>query len=33
VTRSSLEAFEVTIRFRLGMLSTESKGIYTEVDM
>jgi hypothetical protein len=31
-TRSSLEAFEVNIRFHLGILSTESKGIYTEVD-
>src|ERR1022692_1630174 len=32
VTRSSLAAFEVTIRFRLGLLSNESKGIYTEVE-
>jgi len=32
VTRSSLDAFEVAIRFRLGLLSNESKGIYKEVD-
>jgi hypothetical protein len=31
VTRGSLEAFEIAIRFHLGLLSTESKGIYTEV--
>jgi hypothetical protein len=31
VTRSSLEAFETAIRFRLGLLSQESKGIYEEV--
>ena len=33
VTRGSLETFEVAIRFHLGMLSTESKGIYTEVEV
>ena len=32
LTRSSLEAFEAAIRFRLRMLSNESKGFYTEVD-
>lgn len=32
VARSSLAAFEVAIRFHLGMLSTESKGIYAEVN-
>jgi len=32
VTRSSLEAFEVNIRFHLGILSTESKGLYVEVE-
>jgi hypothetical protein len=31
VTRSSLESFEIAMRFNLGMLSNESKGIYTEV--
>jgi len=31
LTRSSLEAFEIAIRFHLGLLSNESKGIYTEV--
>jgi hypothetical protein len=30
--RSSLESFEVSIRFHLGLLSNESKGIYTEVN-
>ena len=33
LTRSSLEAFEVAIRFRLGILNSESKGIYTEIEM
>jgi hypothetical protein len=33
VARSSLDAFEVAMRFHLGMLSAESKGIYKEVDM
>jgi len=32
VTRGSLETFEVGMRFHLGLLSTESKGIYTEVN-
>jgi hypothetical protein len=32
LTGKSLAAFEISIRFHLGMLSTESKGIYTEVD-
>jgi hypothetical protein len=32
LTRSSLDAFEVNIKFRLGLLSSESKGIYREVD-
>jgi hypothetical protein len=32
VTRNSLDTFEVSIRFHLGMLSNESKGIYTEVN-
>jgi hypothetical protein len=32
LTRSSLGAFEIAIRFHLGLLSNESKGIYTEVD-
>jgi hypothetical protein len=31
-TRSSLEAFEIAIRFHLGLMSNESKGIYTEVN-
>jgi hypothetical protein len=30
--RSSLDTFEVSIRFHLGLLSNESKGIYTEVN-
>jgi hypothetical protein len=33
LTISALETFEIAIRFRLGLLSTESKGIYTEVDV
>jgi hypothetical protein len=33
LTRSSLESFEVSIRFNLGMLTTESKGLYTEVEV
>ena len=32
VTRNSLHVFEVSIRYHLGLLSTESKGIYYEVD-
>jgi hypothetical protein len=32
VTRSSVETFEVSIRFQLGLLSNESQGIYTEVN-
>jgi hypothetical protein len=32
LARSSLEAFEIAIRFNLGLLSNESKGIYTEVN-
>jgi hypothetical protein len=32
LTRSSLAALEVAIRFHLGLLSNESKGIYTEVN-
>ena len=32
VTRNSLETFEVGMRFHLGLLSNESKGIYTEVN-
>jgi hypothetical protein len=32
VTRSSLAALEVTIRFHLGLLTTESKGLYTEIN-
>jgi uncharacterized membrane protein YccC len=31
LARSSLATLEVGIRFHLGMLSNESKGIYTEV--
>lgn len=31
-TRASLRVFEVSIRFHLGLLSTESKGLYHEVD-
>ena len=31
-TRSSLRVFEVAIRFHLGILSTESTGIYQEVE-
>jgi len=31
VTRRGLETFEVAIRFNLGLLSMETKGIYTEV--
>jgi hypothetical protein len=32
IARSSLAAFEIDIRFHLGLLSNESKGIYTEVE-
>jgi hypothetical protein len=32
IARSSLESFEISIRFHLGLLSNESKGIYTEVN-
>ena len=32
-TRSALQTFEVSIRFHLGLLSNESKGIYTEVNI
>jgi len=32
VARSSLDAFEISMRFHLGMLSSESKGFYTEVN-
>jgi hypothetical protein len=31
-TRSALQTFEVSIRFHLGLVSNESKGIYTEVN-
>ena len=31
LTRSSIEAFEASIRFHLGMLTTGSKGLYTEI--
>jgi len=33
ITPVSLETFETNIRYHLGILSTESKGIYTEVEM
>src|SRR5262249_34939891 len=31
LTRSALDVFETSIRFYLGVLTTESKGLYTEV--
>lgn len=32
VTRASLDTFEIAIRFHLGILSSEAKAIYTEIE-
>ena len=31
LTRSSIQAFETSVRFHLGMLTSGSKGLYTEI--